>query len=146
MVGLLITDPPERIDARTWGATSSQPIGIRPHRLTFKPDHPMGADHALRPACAKLRSTERGNPPRARPRSGQPAAPSWHRDRDNARRHRRPQAAPFLSLATKPAGCPPSQSRARKRSIFRGAHTATMEATSDESLFLSRTTVNGNKM
>src|SRR4051794_20017612 len=33
MVGLLITDPPERIDARTWGATSSQPIGIRPHRL-----------------------------------------------------------------------------------------------------------------
>src|SRR3954469_2241056 len=44
------------------------------------------------------------------------------RDRDNARQGRRPQADPFLSLATKPAGCPPSQSRARKRSIFRGAH------------------------
>src|SRR3954452_6253268 len=29
------TAQPESIDARTWGATSSQPIGIRPHRLVL---------------------------------------------------------------------------------------------------------------
>src|SRR4051794_6295696 len=55
MVGL-ITDPPERIDARTWGATSSQPIGIRPHRLVTWTEwavvnHAVVADRSrIRPA------------------------------------------------------------------------------------------------
>src|SRR3978361_1653882 len=61
------------------------------------------------PACAKPRSTARGNPPRAQPRSRKPAGPSWHRDRDSAHQGRRNQADPFLSLATKPAGRPSIQ-------------------------------------
>src|SRR3954471_15716116 len=76
---------------------------------------------APRPACAKPRSTARGNPPRAQPRSGKPAGPSWHPDCDSACQGRKSQADPFLSLATKPACRSLIQCAQSKRAIFRGA-------------------------
>src|SRR3954471_13109642 len=77
---------------------------------------------APRPACAKPRSTARGNPPTAQPRSGKPAGPSWHQDCDSACQGRKSQADPFLSLATKPACRSLIQCAQSKRAIFRGAH------------------------